>query len=332
MPTLSRRNVLKAFGAVTLLYWLRPFPASAGFLGHLFAHEGRKTKPITPNEEFYVTSYRSPPTIRLHDWSLSLKGLVNRPITLTYEQLIEKPAVSHIVTLECVGNTIGGESISTAEWTGVPLRSLLEEFGISDRAYDVVFRAADGFSDSITVDRAMAGDVMIAYKMNGVPLPHGHGFPARVIVPGHYGMKSVQWLTEIELVDYDYKGYYQKKGWTETAAVKTMSRIDVPGHGTSMQGLQHKIEGLAFAGSRGIRLVEVSTDGGSHWSAANLASPLSPYAWVFWSYDWTVPAAGRYTLLVRATDGTDSLQPSAEQDSSPDGASGLHEITITVVA
>jgi DMSO/TMAO reductase YedYZ molybdopterin-dependent catalytic subunit len=168
--------------------------------------------------------------------------------------------------------------------------------------------------------------------MNGVPLPEGHGFPARAIVPGHYGMKSVQWLTEIEVVAQDYKGYYQQKGWTEDAIVKIMSRIDVPGHGNTVRGLQQQIEGLAFAGSRGIRLVEISTDGGNGWSPANLAAPLSPYAWVLWSYDWTVPAPGAYTLLVRATDGTGSLQTSAEREPSPDGASGLHEITVTVAA
>ena len=333
MPALSRRYVLKAFGAAILLYFLRPFHASAGFLDRLFGQQARRpTKLITPNDEFYVTSYRSPPTIRLHDWSLSLNGLVERPITLTYEQLIEKTAISRVVTLECVGNTIGGEFISTAEWTGVSLRSLLEESGMSEQAYDVVFRAADGFSDSIRADRALMGDVIIAHKMNGVPLPEGHGFPARAIVPGHYGMKSVQWLTEIEVVAHDYKGYYQQKGWTEDAIVKTMSRIDVPGHGNTLRGLQQKVEGIAFAGSRGVRLVEISTDGGNGWSPANLAAPLSPYAWVFWSYDWTVPAPGRYTLLVRATDGTSSLQTSTEQEPSPEGASGLHEITVTVAA
>jgi len=331
MSALLRRHVLKVFGAATLLYLVRPFHASAGFLDRLFGQgAGKPTKPITPNEEFYVTSYRSPPTIRLHQWALSLKGLVERPIALTYEQLVEKATVSRVVTLECVGNTIGGEFISTAEWSGVPLRSLLEEAGISAEAYDVVFRAADGFTDSIRVDRAMLGDVIIAYKMNGVPLPEGHGFPARAIVPGHYGMKSVQWLTEIEVVAHDYKGYYQQKGWTEDAIVKTMSRIDAPGHGSMLNGLVQKVEGLAFAGSRGIRLVELSTDGGDRWSPTNLAAPLSPYAWVFWSYDWTVPAPGRYTLLVRATDGSNSLQTSSEQEPSPDGASGLHEVTVTV--
>ncbi|MGZ9159094.1 MAG: molybdopterin-dependent oxidoreductase [Nitrospira sp.] len=113
-----------------------------------------------------------------------MKGLVERPMTLTYEQLVAMPTVSQIVTLECVGNTVAGEFLSTAEWGGVFLRELLEEAGASATAYDVIFRAADGYSDSIRLDRAMAGDVMIAYRMNGVPLPLGHGFPARAIVPG----------------------------------------------------------------------------------------------------------------------------------------------------
>ncbi|MEO5954631.1 MAG: molybdopterin-dependent oxidoreductase [Nitrospiraceae bacterium] len=143
--------------------------------------------------------------------SLSIKGLVERPFTLDYAQLLAKSTVSQIVTLECVGNTVAGEFISTANWEGVPLKSLLEEAGVSATAYDVVFRAADGFSDSISLDRAMAGDLLIAHRMNGVPLPQGHGFPVRVIVPGHYGMKSVQWLTEIEVLDRAYKGTINKR-------------------------------------------------------------------------------------------------------------------------
>ena len=143
-------------------------------------------------------------------------------------------------------------------------------------------------------------------------------------------MKSVQWLTEIEVVNYGYKGYYQRKGWTDDAIVKTMSRIDLPGHGTTIPGLHHRVQGLAFAGTRGIRLVEISIDNGEHWTAATLEPPSSPYAWNFWSYDWAVPAPGRYTMLVRATDGTGKIQTSLEQDPAPDGATGLHEITVTV--
>ena len=329
MPRLSRRYFLTALGSTALMLATRPVPSFAGLLDKVFGQtEAKPTVPITPNEEFYVTSYRSPPTIRMNEWSLSMKGLVDRPMTLTYEQLVAMPTVSQIVTLECVGNTVAGEFISTAEWGGVSLRTLLDEAGASTTAYDVVFRAADGFSDSIRLDRAMAGDVMIAHRMNGVPLPLGHGFPARAIVPGCYGMKSVQWLTEIEVVDQDYKGYYAQKGWTDEAIVKTTSRIDVPGHGTTLRGLHHKIEGLAFAGTREINLVEISTDGGERWTPATLAPPLSPAAWRLWSYDWAAPAPGRYQLIVRATDGTGRLQTSIEQDPAPDGATGLHELSV----
>jgi DMSO/TMAO reductase YedYZ molybdopterin-dependent catalytic subunit len=330
MPRPSRRTFLKAAGSLLLVSAL-PAPSLAGLLDRVFGHtEPKATKPITPNDEFYVTSYRSPPTIRINDWALSITGLVERPTTLTYQQLIAKPSVSQIVTLECVGNTVAGEFISTAEWEGVSLRLLLEEAGAQANAYDVVFRAADGFSDSIRFDRAMAGDVMIAHKMNGVPLPQGHGFPARAIVPGHYGMKNVQWLTGIEVVDQDYKGYYAQKGWTDEAVIKTMSRIDLPGHGTTLRGLHQRVQGLAFAGTRGVKLVEISLDGGGHWTPATLEPPSARSAWIFWGYDWAIPAPGRYTLLVRATDGTGKIQTSIEQDPAPDGASGLHEITVTV--
>jgi DMSO/TMAO reductase YedYZ molybdopterin-dependent catalytic subunit len=331
MPRWSRRLLVKAIGAATLSVAAGPLTAAAGFLDKLFGLRDRKpTPPLTPNEEFYLTSYRSPPSVRVHEWSLSISGLVARPITLDYEQLLAKPAVSHVVTLECVGNTVGGEFISTAEWRGVPLRSLLEEAQVNPDTYDIVLRAADGYSDSITLDRVMAGDVMIAYHMNGVPLPQSHGFPARMIVPGHYGMKSVQWLTEIEAVDHDYKGYYAKKGWTDDAVVKTTSSIDLPGHGATLKGPAHRVEGLAFAGTRGIKLVEVSTDGGEQWSSASLQPALSAASWVFWTYEWKVSKPCRYTLLVRATDGTGKLQTSIEQEPAPDGATGLHEITVTV--
>ncbi len=173
MPQPSRRRFLQATGGLLLAAAL-PSSAAAGVLNRLFGQpEPKLTKSITPNDEFYVTSYRSPPTIRLNEWSLVINGLVERPMTLTYDQLLAKPTISQIVTLECVGNTVAGEFISTAEWEGVSLRALLEEAGVSARAYDVVFRAADGYSDGIRLDRAMAGDVLIAHSMNGVPLPSG---------------------------------------------------------------------------------------------------------------------------------------------------------------
>lgn len=328
---LSRRQTLAAAGAMSAWFVLRPVTSLAGLLDRLLGRSGPKaTTPITSNEDFYVTSYRSPPTVRVSDWFLRLHGLVERPLTLNYAQLLAKPTLSQIVTLECVGNTVAGEFISTAEWEGVPLHLLLDEAAASSDAYDVVFRAADGYSDSIRFDRAMTGDALIAHHMNGVPLPFGHGFPVRMIVPGVYGMKSVQWLTEIEVVDQDYKGYYQQKGWSDEALVKTMSRIDNPGHGATVQGLRQPVQGLAFAGTRGIRLVEFSFDGGERWYDAILAPPQSRSSWVFWSFDWKVPRSGRYQLIVRATDGTGIVQTSIEQEPAPDGASGLHEITVNV--
>ena len=214
MIDLSRRRILLLGSLATpwLLGGIRP--SSGGWLEQWFSWRASTlTSPITPNEEFYLTSYRSPPTVRIHEWSLSVRGLVERPMTLDYEQLCARPSVSHVVTLECVGNTVAGEYIGTARWEGCSLRSLLEEAGVRTDAVDVVFRAADEYSDSISLTRAMAGDVMVAFRMNGVALPQSHGFPARMIVPGHYGMKSVQWLTDIEAVDHDYKGYYARKGW-----------------------------------------------------------------------------------------------------------------------
>ena len=332
MLRLSRRDFLRLAGGAAVASTL-PSPAFAGVLDKLFRDAPRARPALTPNDEFYVTSYRSPPDIRVTHWTLAIKGLVEKPITLTYPQLTARPAVSEIVTLECVGNGVAADAISTATWDGVPLKSLLEEAGVaSSEAVDVVFRAADGYSDSIPFTRAMSGDVLIAHRMNGVPLPRGHGFPARIIVPGMYGMKHVQWLTEIDVVREDYKGYYQKKGWSDEAVVKTSSHIDLPGHGGVVKGRETIVQGYAFAGTRGIKQVEVSTDGGGIWHDAALEPELSPYAWRFWTYRWDLPAPGRYDLQVRATDGTGRLQVTEEQAAFPDGAVGLQEITVTVQA
>lgn len=307
-----------------------PAQAGATVLDKLFRGSAQATPAMTPNDEFYVTSYRSPPTIRINEWELAIKGLVEDPDALRYPQLLARPLRSEIVTLECVGNSVAGDAMGTALWEGVPLKTLLAEAGVSARARDVVFRAADGYSDSLPMEQAMAGDVLLAVKMNGMPLPQAHGFPARIIVPGLYGMKQVQWLTEIEVVDQDYKGYYQQKGWSEEATVKTMSRIDVPGHGDRLRLGDLVVQGLAFAGNRGIQSVELSVDGSDRWMPAQLKPELSPHAWRFWAYRWQPAKPGRYSLLVRATDGTGQLQASTEQAPFPDGAAGLHEITVTV--
>jgi DMSO/TMAO reductase YedYZ molybdopterin-dependent catalytic subunit len=329
---MTRRRFLRLAGGIVAAS-IVPGPVAAGLLDRLWrTPPPRLTPAITPNDEFYVTSYRSPPSVDAETWQLTIHGLVERPLTLAYADLLARPAVKEIVTLECVGNRVAGDAISTAEWDGVPLKSLLEEAGVSSEAVDVAFRAADGYSDSIRIERAMAEDVLLAHSMNGVPLPPGHGYPARIIVPGIYGMKQVQWVTGIEVMAQDYRGYYQKQDWSDEAVVKTMSRIDLPGHGDRLRAGDYLVQGLAFAGTRGIHHVEVSADGGETWARATLHPPLAPAAWVFWDYPWRVSQPGRYTLVVRATDGLGQLQSTLDQDPFPDGATGLHEVTVTVKA
>ena len=332
MKNVSRRTFLTMAGGLAMATtWPIPTRSFGGMWSQIFGNRSREVAPITPNDEFYITSYRTPPFIVADDWSLTIQGLVKSPRTLTYPQLLARATQSEIVTLECVGNGVAGEAIGTAEWEGASLQALLEEAGIDSKAVDVVFRAADGYSDSLPVERALSGDVLIAHKMNGETLPLGHGHPARIIVPGVYGMKSVQWLTEIEVVDRDYQGHYQKSGWSDEATVKTMSAITDPQDGDALPyGTSREIKGFAFAGTRGIGTVELTTDGGQIWHPAKLKSPLSPYAWIFWTYNWNPHQQGDHRIVVRAIDGTGQLQSSTEQAPFPNGASGLHEVIVGV--
>ena len=305
--------------------------ASAASL-RVFGDAARETTPITPNDEFYITSYHHTPEVDVKSWSLSIKGLVNKPKTFMYDDLVKRTNTSMISTLECIGNPVGGESIGTAKWEGVKLNALLDEAGVDPKAVDLVLRGVDGYSDSFPAQHALRDEVLLVTKMNGMPLPDDHGFPARVIVPGIYGMKNVKWLTELELVDQDFKGYWEKKGWSDDAEVQLMSRIDLPGHSETLRGPDYTVKGIAFSGLRGIRKVEVSTDGGTTWHQATLEPALSPYAWVLWSYRWKIPGPGRYKLVARATDGDGMLQSPTRRGEFPDGKSGLHDITVKVEA
>jgi len=298
----------------------------------IFGDAARETTPITLNDEFYITSYHHTPEVDAKSWTLRIKGLVRNPLTLTYDHLLKRPHTAMISTLECIGNSIGGESIGTARWEGVKLNALLDEAGVDPKAVDLVLHGADGYADSFPSQRAIREEVLLVTKMNGVPLPDDHGFPARVIVPGIYGMKNVKWLTELDLVPHDFKGYWETRGWSDEAEVQTMSRIDLPGHSETLHGRDYTIKGIAFSGIRGIRKVEVSTDGGTTWHPATLEWALSPYSWVLWNYPWKIPGPGRYTLVVRATDGQGTLQSPIRRGEFPDGKSGLHDITVKVEA
>jgi hypothetical protein len=217
-------------------------------------------------------------------------------------------------------------------WRGISLKKLLQDIGADeDTARDVIFRASDGYSDSIPFARAMEDDVMLAYLMNGEKLPKDHGFPVRLIVPGLYGIKNVKWITEIEVYNGDYLGYWQQKGWTDDGTIHIFSRIDSPGHYQSLQGPQQRLRGIAYGGPESISEVQLSFDQEKTWVSAEIEPPLSPLTWVIWNYDWSPPKPGKHMVSVRAIDTKGKIQTSEITRPQPAGATGLHSIVLDVL-
>jgi len=331
MIKFNRRMFLRTAGLAALgSGWPKPAAAGTFFWKRLFSVPPRDTVLITPNDKFYIVSYDAFPEIDLRAWSLYIGGSVKSPARLTFADFYGRPSVEMAATLICIDTLPGGDTIGNAVWRGIPLKTLLQEVEPDPSARDVVFRAADGYSDSIPIERAAGDDVLLAYTMNGEALPRAHGYPLRAVVPGLYGIKNVKWITEIEVVDYDYKGYWQQRGWTDKGEIRIVSRIDDPGHYQEIQEREHAVRGLAFGGYYGIGRVELSTDGGRTWNPADLDPPLSPYSWVLWTYRWKIPAPGAYTLTVRAWDKRERVQPAQLEQAYPAGASGYHTVVALV--
>ncbi len=287
---------------------------------------------VTPNSLFYVVSKNEvDPTVDANEWRLELTGLVDNPMSLTYDDLKSALPVEEYVTLECIGNVVGGDLIGNARWKGVRLSALLEEARLVPDVVDVTFEAADGFTNAVSRGRAMSGDVLVVYEMNGQPLPPEHGFPARIVVPGFYGYKSVKWLTKIEPVDHDFMGYWEVRGRTDNPIIKTMSKIVAPAHGSSHPPGPLAVSGVAFSGDRGIATVELSTDGERTWSPVDrLSEPLSPFTWVNWDATVEPTARGPLVLSVRAVDGQGVVQTPVEKSVYPDGKTGRHKVRISI--
>jgi hypothetical protein len=296
----------------------------------MFAVPPRDTSFITPNDAFYLVHHNGVPELNAARWKLSITGRVRRPMTLIYADFLSMRSVEAMVTLACIDTLPGGSTIGNGVWNGVPLKELLERAGIEPDAADVVFHAADGYSDSIPVSRVMQGGILLAHSMNGAALPRDHGFPLRVIAPGLYGIKNVKWLTGIEVVEHDYKGYWQQRGWTDTGRIKVVSRIDQPGHYQSVKRPEVSVRGIAFAGAEGVGGVEVSTDNARTFHPAAIVEAKSPAAWVIWEYRWAVQKAGAYTLAVRAEDRFGREQSPQILQAYPAGSSGLHTIVVLV--
>lgn len=296
----------------------------------VFGNAGKLPPEVTPNDQFYEVSKNIiNPRVDATTWKLEITGNLGNAYSLSYDELKALPWKEQYATLTCISNPVGGDLISNALWRGVPLRLLLERAQLPPTTARLAFFSADGYVDSFSVERAMRENVLVAYLMNGEPLPDGHGFPARLIVPGLYGMENVKWLTRIEPVPANFRGYWQQRGWADTAVINTMSRVDVPSDSAMVAPQETLVGGVAFAGDRGVTRVEVSTDGGVSWHPAEVRKALSPYTWVLWTRAWTPPSAGAYAITVRATGGAGQTQTMVVQNSLPDGATGYHSIMVS---
>ncbi len=289
------------------------------------------TPRITANENHYtVDTTLVKPRVLIDEWRLDIKGEVQSPFSLTYDQLLDLEAVEQLHTLECISNYVGGDLISTALWTGVPLRDLLGRAQVKSSAYDVVFTSVDGYIDSIRIAKAMEDRTLVAYLMNGKTVPQDHGYPARMLVPDIYGMKNVKWIRTIEVVNYDFIGYWQQQGWSDGAPINTNARIDLPGRNIRWTGDAITVAGIAFAGARGISKVELSTDGGKSWGQAVLETQMGPLTWRRWTFAWTPNGTGPAKLIVRATDGTGNTETPVGRPPYPDGATGYDSLDVSV--
>jgi DMSO/TMAO reductase YedYZ molybdopterin-dependent catalytic subunit len=303
---------------------------------------------ITPTESFYVRTHFPIPAIDRDAWWLHVEGEVENPFAINYEQLLELESMTTPVTLECAGNSrnflernVKGVqwrlgAVGTAEWTGVPLSVLLDRAGVKPSAREVILEGTDGgiledpksppgqlhFARSIPVEKARA-DVLLAYKMNGSDLPPEHGFPVRAIVPGWYAMASIKWLQRIIVMDEPFTGYYQTidyaywKRRAEVAELTPLTEMQIkaeiakPAEGETVSANSSvRVHGAAWTSDGEIAKVELSTDGGSTWNQTNLLGEPNPNAWQLWEFNWQTPAAaGKRTLIARATDSLGHTQP-----------------------
>jgi DMSO/TMAO reductase YedYZ molybdopterin-dependent catalytic subunit len=304
---------------------------------------------LTPPELFYIRSHFKAPTMDPASYRLRVDGAVRQPLSLTLQQLKEIAAETQLATLECAGNgrvflvpqVPGAQwelgAVGNAEWTGVPLSVLLERAGLEENACEIVFEGADrgtpgeqpvppgpiSYARSVSRDKAMRREVLIAYAMNGRDLPPEHGYPVRAIVPGHYGMASVKWLTHIDAVREPFRGYWQTSDygyWDHLDGIPVRQPLEEIGlksqitrprvHETLPPNQAYTIFGMAWAGETEVAEISVSTDGGHTWSDAEFLDPARRYAWRRWTYDWVTPREpGQYTLLSRAVAADGRVQP-----------------------
>jgi DMSO/TMAO reductase YedYZ molybdopterin-dependent catalytic subunit len=305
---------------------------------------------ITPIGLHYLLTHFDMPDVDPAEWALAIGGRVKRPLRLDLEEIKSRPSKTLAVTLECAGNGRARlaprplsqpwltEAVGTAEWTGIPLRSLLDQAEPLDPGSEVVFTGMDRgiqgdieqqYERSLPLAEASRDEVLLAYAINGQPLPPQHGFPLRLIVPGWYGMAHVKWLRGITVVANGFGGYQQAMAYhyrladddpgvpvTRILPRALMVPPGIPDFFSRVRFLAPSgqvLTGRAWSGCAPITKVEVSTDGGRSWTAGELGHPVSPFAWRPWTYEWDATRPGDYELSVRATDGAGNVQPTEQR-------------------
>jgi DMSO/TMAO reductase YedYZ molybdopterin-dependent catalytic subunit len=284
---------------------------------------------ITSNAGFYRIDIDTlPPALVQDQWKLELSGFV-QPATLNYAELTTQyQPQKFFATLECISNEVGGNLISTTEWTGVRLKDVLQKVGVPEGTTEIVFEGADGFTSSLTLEQAMDERTILAYMMNGEPLPREHGFPVRIYTPNLYGEKNPKWIVRISPANQTSLGYWQLRGWTDVATIKQTAIINTR-ELTAVDGVA-PVGGIAFAGAHGISKVEVRVNGGP-WQEATLKSPaLSPLAWTIWRLDAPAKRGDILSVTARCTDGAGLLQTDQATPPHPDGASGYDKAVVSV--
>ena len=323
----SRRAVTAAREAVAL-----PAPVSTKPVLPAGVQVDGASPYVSSNKDFYrIDTALYPPQVDPATWELRIHGMVRNPITITWEQLLQRPMIERYLTLACVSNEVGGDLIGNALWLGTPIKALLDEADPLPGADQVIQRSVDGWTcGSPTAALRDGRDALLAVGMNGEPLPVNHGFPVRMVVPGLYGYVSAcKWITEIELSRFsDFDAYWVPRGWSQQAVIKTESRIDTPNDGATRKAGTVVVAGVAWAQHRGISKVEVQVDAGP-WVEATLAATVSADTWREWSYAWPA-TAGTHQVRVRATDRDGQTQTSTPAPPDPDGATGWHSVRVKV--
>ena len=338
-PPLARRAFVLGLGGAVLA------GGAAGIARKLFRiatfsydgtqYKGAGVRPITPNEQFYcVTKNVVDPRVNEGLWHLEVTGLVQNPRTYRLQDLKAMSMIDQETTLMCISNGLDAGLMSNAIWRGIPMIELLQAAGPVSGAARVRLHGVDNYTDTVPLEKAMDPTTLIAFEMNGQTLPHRHGFPARVVVPGYFGEKHVKWLTRIEVAREGAKGFYEQQGWGPDFIVPTRSRIDVPDNeswikiATARTGIP--IKGVAFGGDRGISRVEMSLDDGQSWQEAHIDYPGTKLSWCLWSHNWRPDTAADYSLVVRATDGEGEVQELEEDREFTSGITGFHKIVVHI--